>query len=164
MQTIYSNSDPLSRTNAENPNEAPEVVSKKLYLMVPFFLILIIGAAYAISIKGRYVDYPNGCNIRINGDILNGNANTIYRAIKQIRDKDPDTYKILCSNIKYINESNCVYAEKDDSRLAVKQTDGCYIKGTGIIYLTPDGNGEDSATLGRIKAITKYAKKSTLYN
>ncbi len=136
----------------------------KIFHIVPgllFCLLLISPIFYFMVNIGNYFDPINFCYINIEGDILRGNSHTIQQVIKNIRKNDTETYKTLCAYVHTIHEEYCLGSDWSlDKTYRGLDTPGCYIKGSKVIYLTPNSK-EDGATIEkRYQALIKYAKYS----
>ncbi len=129
------------------------------------FLILmfLLGVAYFFFSGINYVDIRDQCFIRVKYDVLQGDRDSIFEALKQIKQEDYVFYKSLCQHVDRIYEKRCVLGEKNSSKLKYLTTKGCYIKGSRAILLTPLNQNEYDKVHKRIDAIKLYGQMAIDY-
>lgn len=107
----------------------------------------------------NYFDPLNFCYIKIDSDLLRGNESTIKKAVKLLKKEDKIAYKTLCAYVDTISEHNC-FASSRKISLEDWNKDGCYIKGSKVIYLKPEKR-ENSAIINQRKiSLKKYSEYS----
>lgn len=135
---------------------------KILIYLVP--LIVVAGAYYFIASFFSYIDIVSGCKIGIYHDIIRGNRNTIIEAIKQVKSRNKDAYHILCNSVDQISENYCVGSDWNiDSSRRGENADGCFIKGSKVIYLRPSLVESSAMVDRRADALEKYSLMSQNY-
>ena len=137
----------------------------KLILFLVLFTI-IFGIWYLINANSNYVDAMSFCRIRINGDILRGNKDTIKQALKRIKATDIESYETICNYVNNITESYCVDSDHNLDISAAQagfEWPGCFIKGSKTIYLKPESINSQEIVLRRTAVIKKYASYSKKY-
>lgn len=134
-------------------------------------IILIIGlfgvlAWYVINAFSNYVDVTGLCRIRISGDMLRGNEDTIKEALKSIKASDSSGYKDICRNVDEITERFCVDSDYHLDQAAAQagwERPGCFIRGSKTIYLKPEPGESASVVKARAREILKDALLSKDY-
>lgn len=121
-----------------------------------FFVFLIF---YFFLNFFNYFDPLNFCYIKIDSDFLRGNEKTIKKAIKLLKKENKIAYKTLCGYINTISEKNCFTSSQNIS-LEDWDKDGCYIKGSKIIYIKPEKDKGDTIINERKIIIKKYSEYS----
>lgn len=82
-----------------------------------------------------YFDPVNLCYVNINSSASSGEE--ISRAgLLFLKNNDMASYGFVCQNIEVINEGLCRLTHTRTER---GKYDGCYIKGSKIVYITPSG-------------------------
>lgn len=129
------------------------------------FIILVFlgGIAYIIFSGINYVDIRDQCFIRVKYDVLQGDKDSIFQALRQIKQDDYLFYKRFCKQVNRIYEKRCVLGEKDTARIHYLNTKGCYIKGSRAILLTPIDKNEYDKVERRIEAIRLYGQMAIDY-
>ncbi len=122
--------------------------------MWTFFIFL---AFYFFVNFFNYFDPLNFCYIKIDGDFLRGNESTIKKAIKFLRKENKLAYKTLCAHIDTISEKNCFTSSRNVS-MEDWEKDGCYIKGSKIIYLKPEKRESNIIINKRKVSLKKYSE------
>ena len=131
----------------------------KKYLKKFVWLFFIFLAFYFFVNIFNYFDPLNFCSIKIDGDFLRGNENTIKKAIKLLKKEDRVAYKTLCAYIDTISEHNCFTSSRNFSKEDWDK-DGCYIKGSRAIYLKTEEGESDFIVNKRKTAIKKLSEYS----
>ena len=109
----------------------------KIVLVACIFLIPVVLAGYAYYTSGFYTDLTNNCWIRIRSEVHTGSSADIKSAINELRMTDKASYLTICNNIKAIHETTCVQSETSNAKVHFLKETGCYIKGTGFVFLKP---------------------------
>lgn len=131
----------------------------KKYLKKFAWIFFIFLAFYFFVNIFNYFDLLNFCYIKIDGDLLRGNESTIKKAIKLLKREDKTAYKTLCAYVDTISEHNC-FASSRKFSLENWNKNGCYIKGSKVIYLKPEKR-ENSAIINQRKiSLKKYSEYS----
>lgn len=128
---------------------------KKYLKIFAILLFILITSSLFINLFS-YFDPLNFCYIKIDNDILRGNQDTIKKAIKLLKKENGESYKTLCRYVDIILEQNCVInmpGQKIDK-------EGCYIKGSKVIYLKPEKQKTDLIIKKRAEIIEKYSSYS----
>ena len=131
----------------------------KNFFTTLIFLIIILGIIIFVISRFSYVDLPF-CYVAIEGDVLNGNKQTIFQAIKSIKSTDKAVYKDFCHYVNRIREDYCFISSVDYS---VLNASGCYLKGAKTIYLKPVKESSGASIAERTNAIEKYTSYSKLF-
>jgi len=144
----------------------PKIVDRwgifKSYLIKSAVMVVVISIYLVITNLSSYIDVSPFCHVKVESNDLKGNRSTIFEAIKYLKKQDLSSYKILCQNVSKISEEIClVYSGSLESAapgipLSVTP-DGCYVKGTKNIYLTPSRESSSDVIAARAQAIKKYA-------
>ncbi len=140
----------------------------KINLKQNLNFIILVGLLLLVSIfiinRFSYFNPLSMCYIKIEGNIVSGNEETIQKAIRKIKKTDKTAYKNLCKYVDKISEKNCVIA---DWHIARDEFDtgwrlpGCYVKGTKTIYLLPEKKDSTEIVEKRaekIKEISEFSK------
>lgn len=132
----------------------------KIYFYLPniFFLVVLLTTISIIISTASYLDITNFCYISIDGDVIRGNEKTIKVAIKNIKNNDYSTYENVCRNINKITEMYC--PDPIDPLKFGEDIEGCYIKGSKIIYLKPNADNTSQLIEKRSETIIKLSKYS----
>lgn len=101
-----------------------------------------------------YFDPINFCRIKTKKDFFNGNVGTIKKAIKLIKNNNPEDYRTLCKYVDTIGEGNCLISPTEWGEAP------CYVKGSKLIYLKPNKNNSPEIIKSRAEAIIKYSHYS----
>lgn len=135
---------------------------KDLIVLILLIVIIFAFLFYVINIFS-YFDPLHLCYISIQGDVLQGNKETIQKAIHLIKENDKANYIMLCKYVDVISEKNCRIADVvvDPQKLREGwELPGCYIKGSKTIYLYPNSSGDDKVIQDRAEVIKKYTSVS----
>lgn len=154
----------FSRESLQTPihiTKQTEIVSygiKKYFKKFIWIFSIFLMFYFFINIF-NYFSPLNFCYIKIDGDFLRGNEKTIRKAIKLLKKENKQAYNTLCGYINTISEKNCYTTSQNISR-EEREKDGCYIKGSKVIYLKPE-KGENNEVINKRKnAIKKYSEYS----
>lgn len=139
------------------------VIKKSAKILVVVAILSGIWLFFA-SVKS-YVDVFNACHITIEKNVLRGSKKTIKDAIRLLKREDDDGYRALCFYVDTISEKPCfsVDGHIDNSKFIEDfKKDGCYVRGSKIIYIQPES--KDSAEIARkrmliINKISRYSEK-----
>ena len=109
---------------------------ESLFKKAIWILILLLAAYFIINISS-YWDPLRMCYIKIEGDILRGNENTIQKAIVYIKNRDDSSYKNLCKYVDVISEKQCAAYDPrvETGRTDSEFKDSCFVKGSKNIYI-----------------------------
>ena len=130
-------------------------------IVVAVFAVLVFGGIYFLANLSNYNDYINACSIGIEGDMLNGNKETIFKAIKMLKADDPVSYAVLCRNIDTISENHCQFADPWIAKTWKGwDEDACYIKGSKTVYLKPEEGDNEATIKKREEMLKKYSLAS----
>lgn len=140
----------------------------RLNYLKTFFSILALLSLFAVPVifvfsKLNHFDPINGCYIRIKNEIRSENKDSIKNAILSIKSESLGDYKTLCQYVDQIYEENCVAGHKNNPNLTYLDIDGCYIKGTRVVYVKPEKNVESDLLQSRKNALIKYANESKAF-
>ncbi len=134
------------------------------FLFALFLLVVYIINSYA------YFNPLSLCHIKISGDVLRGNEDTIRGAISIIRKEDKETYRDLCKYVDRINEMFCMGADPRRGASDRASWDeygmnkaGCYVRGSRVIYIQPSYDKSDTTVNERVETIKKYTQYSKNY-
>lgn len=129
-------------------------MNKKLskYLIAAIIVSVII--YFTLNILD-YFDPLSLCYVSIERDLLRGNRDTIKAAIKLLKIKDKEGYKIFCKYTDRVREGLCA-----DSTQPSQYYDACYIKGSKTIYLKPEKDNTEFIVASRAAALKKYSAYS----
>lgn len=169
--------DPKFKSPYDEPAVVPITIDQQL-IQKPTFLIelitkivvfVIVLAIYlTLTNLNSYVNVYPFCRISVEQDVLRGNGQTINAALDQIRDQDPKSYQTVCKYVSTITEDTCLIFDNaigqanSQTQLATVNQ-GCYVKGTKNIYLTPTHDTNDQTISARADAIKKYASFSQAF-
>jgi hypothetical protein len=133
---------------------------KKIVFSLGFTILIFILFILVLNIFS-YFDPFSFCYIKINYNV-DGNKDTIKKAIEIIKNEDKKEYKKLCQYVNLIVERPCYSGRLGTSGMLRLNEDfvGCYIKGSKIIYLKPEKEDDFYVTKKRVGAIKKYSQKS----
>jgi hypothetical protein len=138
-----------------------KLFSKDNLIFFSFIFLLLIIAVFSINFFS-YFNPLNLCYITINGDPINGNKATIFKAIKTIKAEDKEAYHSLCKYVERINEKYCMGADPrggEQGYIGWHEL-GCYIKGSEVIYLKPQRENSPAVLKQRVDTINKYTNYS----
>jgi len=130
------------------------------------FLVLAVISAIILVIVTRfigyfnYLDFSEPCYIKIYSSSLSGNRQTLVEALEKLKVRDPVNYRNVCRYVSVISESPCITSQKYGSQVQNLDVDGCYIKGSKIIFVRPDSRSDPSVVENRIDTIVKYTQES----
>ncbi|OGC46261.1 hypothetical protein A2V49_04625 [candidate division WWE3 bacterium RBG_19FT_COMBO_34_6] len=132
-------------------------ILKAIFLFTIFF-----GFFYFISNSIDYYDPINNCYIKINGNILSGNEDTIRAALKKIKNKNPEDYSMVCTFVDKILENDCLTSDPHFGYPSVIP-EGCFIEGSKFIYLKSNEVFSEDIINKRVELILKYSEYSRNY-
>lgn len=140
----------------------------KKYTFIGFFILIDVLALFwlAINFSINYVDVTSMCRIKLNGDMLRGNEETIKSALKYIKENKRSSYDDACKYIDNISERYCIDADYHLDALATQagwKRPGCYIRGSKTMYLKPESAKTDIVIKQRADEIIKDAQFSKNY-
>ena len=167
MISLYDTSDNIS--DLDDSNKKSTSVFKLIILTIQTLifgsLLLFFFGLGAHTILGytTFIDYANKCFIKVDKDILKGNRETVFKALSSIKNNNFQEYNDICNYVDTIAEAACLVGENNSGKLHPLNTDGCYIKGTKTIFISPDNSDLDAATTARKSQILKYSKMSKNY-
>lgn len=149
----------LQQNNIDGLEQVPRL--KKIIYWIGFLVILFVFFS-VITNTFSYFDPMNFCYISIDNDVLKGNQKGIQKAIKLLKKENKEEYKTLCKYVEKISEKNCLNCDWHIDRSCYEKDipKGCYIKGSGVIYLLPDENESEDSIKSRAETIGKYALRS----
>jgi len=127
------------------------------------FLTFLIGVAFFIFSGFNYIDVRDQCFIKIKYDVLQGDRDSIFDALKVIKETDYIFYRNLCRNVDRIYEKRCVLANDGGRKLEYLKTKGCYIKGSRVILINPIDKNKYDKVEKRVEAIKLYAQMAIDY-
>jgi len=127
------------------------------------FLTFLLGVAFFIFSGFNYVDVRDQCYIKIKYDVLQGDRDSIFEALKEIKKTDYIFYRNLCRNVDRIYEKRCVLGNDDLPKLEYPKSKGCYIKGSHVIMINPIRENEYDKVEKRVEAIRLYAQMAIDY-
>ena len=133
---------------------------KKTWIIL-ISLALVIASIFISNLY--YIDIPNGCFITVEEDVAGGSKNGIYKSLEYIKKNNPSDYKKVCSNVTNIIEKYCLYMDPRVRTGEEFKRQGCYIKGSKIIYILPSTSTDESEIISKSKNIIKYANYSYEY-
>ena len=141
---------------------------RKSYIFIGWGSVFLFGFLLWLSINAyaNYVDVTGFCRIKITGDLLRGNEDTIKVALRFIKKSDKKAYREVCQYVDVITERYCVDADYHLDQPAVQaswERAGCFIQGSKTIYLKPDSVVSEDLIKGRAKEIMKDALLSKKY-
>ncbi len=166
--------EPITKSPFDEPAVVPIAVDQQLIekpaflieLMTKIFVFVIVIAVYlTLTNLSSYVNVYPFCKISLEQDVLEGNSQTITAALTQILQQDPKSYQTVCQYVSTITEDTCLIAnspisQSDSQTQLAPVNEGCYVKGTKNIYLTPTKDTTDQTVTARADAIKKYAELS----
>jgi hypothetical protein len=129
-------------------------------LLAMFILFLIYIFIYS---SNNYIDIFNFCAIDIYEDVHEGNKETIKVALKTIKNTDKSSYEDVCRYVELIDENLCPIDHAYGGAWTYNNQPGCYVKGSRVIYISPNQSSKDSIVTQRAQAIRKYAGLSKTY-
>src|SRR3989338_8567134 len=88
---------------------------------------------------------------------LIGNRPASWVGIIQLKKENKESYKTLCRYVDVILEQYCING-MPNPRLTDK--DGCYIKGSKVIYIKPERQNTDLIIQKRAEILKKYSAYS----
>lgn len=131
---------------------------------IGLMLAVVFGLAFYLINIISYFDPFSWCHIQIHGDIVSGNEMTIHQALKLIKVKDKNAYKLVCDYVGVIAEKT--YCKAGDARVDASLPNAgyieppCYIRGSKTIYLRSMEDRSEEAVRRRAIDIVTYADKS----
>lgn len=132
-----------------------------LTILIFGIILMLLGIVFVNIFS--YFDPLRMCHIGIKGDILHGNEKTIGKALRLLKREDKASYMTVCKYVDDIGEKYCYGADKRVDGAAYGKNSvnsGCYIKGTRMIYLTPDKEEGEGIIRSRMEEIIKLANYS----
>lgn len=132
--------------------------TKKYFKKIAWLSFMFLAFYFFVNIF-NYFDPLNFCYIKIDDDFLRGNESTIKKAIKLLKREDKAAYKTLCAYVDTISEHNCFTSSRNIS-LEDWNKNGCYIKGSKVIYLKPEKRESAAIINQRKTSIKKYSEYS----
>ncbi len=127
------------------------------------FLSFLVGVGFFIFSGLNYVDIRDQCFIKVKYDVLQGDRESIFDALKEIKQTDYIFYRNLCGNIDRIYEKRCVLGNESSPKLAYPRSKGCYIKGSRVILIHPVNVNEYDKVEKRVEAIKLYTQMAIDY-
>lgn len=131
---------------------------KKYFKKFAWVFFVFLAFYFFVNIF-NYFDPLNFCYIKIDGDFLHGNEGTIKKAVKLLKREDKIAYKRLCSYINTISEHHCFTSSQNIS-LEDWNKEGCYIKGSKVVYVKPEKGVSDIIVNKRKNAIKRFSEHS----
>ena len=127
------------------------------------WILILLFAAYFIINISSYWNPLRMCYIKIEGDILRGNENTIQKAIVHIKNRDNSSYKNLCKYVDVISEKQCVAYDPrvETSRIDSEFKDSCFVRGSNNIYIKPTKEVSGEIIQRRAEEIIRVTNFST---
>jgi hypothetical protein len=131
------------------------------------YLILLAIAASAFVIASNLRSYFNPltfCKIKIELGSFDNHRKEIKQGISWLKKNDSEAYRDLCKNVDKISEKICVGADPNvDMKLfeEIRDKNGCYVRGSKIIYINPHNFDEKINTqtvAGYIKTYSEMSK------
>jgi len=121
------------------------------------FPVLVIFSVYFFINTFSYLSIYPFCSLKIQGNILLKNEDSIREAIYIIKKDYPKSYSDLCEFVDAIKEQKCTIR---DYHLFPKtkdylSEDGCYVKGSKTIYISPEKSASKEIIQKRAKQIMK---------
>lgn len=126
-------------------------------LVITIFLAIV--TFFSLNVFS-YFDITSLCRIKIHADTLTGDRATIKQAIKYLKGNSPSDYGMLCNFVSVINEKNCKAGDPRVDSSIPQNLEGCYIRGTKVIYIAPVKGGGAEMVRKRAELIKKYAQMS----
>jgi len=108
-----------------------EIKENIIFYGFPALLLLTV---YFLINSFAYLGIYPFCYIGVHGNVLSKNEGVIRSAIHLIKEKDPASYSDLCKYIDVIKEQKCTTRDYHIVTAAA-DPDGCYVKGSRVIYL-----------------------------
>lgn len=164
MISLYETNDSTSDLY-ENKRSPFTGFVNNIYLLVVLLLLIIVvgGSAYIFYTYSHYIDFSNNCTIEVQKDIVSGNRQTIFDALKLIKEDHPEDYENICTQVDTIVETECILGDKKTPKIHYLDTDGCYLKGTKTIFIRPVSGTSDTIVENRAELILKYGTLSGEY-
>lgn len=131
---------------------------KNLVVITIIISVLFLPIIVINSIT-NYIDPLTGCFITLDGNLLNGNEETIKEALKNIKSSNNREYRNICKYVNKIVEQHCLNSDPHFG-YPVEISKGCYIKGSKIVYLEANENKTIETIKEREELILKYSKYS----
>jgi len=131
------------------------------YLFIIFLVIIFV--VYFFINRSFYISITDFCTIRIVDDSIRGNKETLFQAIKLLKQKDNESYILLCKYIDSIEESYCPISIENSDTFTYSKESGCYIKGSKTINITPEKEFSEQLVQQRADTLRKYAKFSQIF-
>ena len=106
----------------------------------------------------NYVDISSFCFIDIDSESWRGDRSTIKKALTTIKHDDPPAYITVCKYIDIINEKRCLPGDsRGDSSYVAPDIDGCFLRGTHVVYIKPNRSTSQKAVQNRADQIALYS-------
>jgi len=128
-------------------------MAEKIFKYFVFITVLGCMIAFVVS-RFSYLDPVSFCYISVEKDILRGNRQTVFKAIKTIKASDKKAYKELCEYAGLIREGYCSTSSRDYDTINIP---GCYLRGSKTVYLKPVAEDSVAVTAERAEALKKFA-------
>ena len=134
--------------------------SLKILLLACIFLFPVALAGYAYYVSEFYTDFTNNCWIHIRSEVHTGSAANIKAALNELRITDKASYLNICNSVKAIHETACVQSEVTNAKVHFLKETGCYIKGSGFVFLKPLDEEKDVEIKTRVEFLRKLSSSS----
>ncbi|OGC68739.1 hypothetical protein A2415_02190 [candidate division WWE3 bacterium RIFOXYC1_FULL_39_7] len=145
-------------TGFAKDTEAARPKKGKAALLAAVFLIPALLALSAFVLSSYYTDFANKCFIKIRSEVHNGNADEIKNILSAIRFKDSASYREICENVSAVHETYCVQSEANTSKVNFLKDVGCYLNGSGYVFLRPLRSDDKVGFEDRVAFMIRLAK------
>lgn len=132
----------------------------KTWLTLLVMVAIVAGFSVWLINLFDYLDPFNLCYINIEGDVTRGNSKTIHQAIEQIKKTDEAAYRDLCHFVNVVSENVCMADDPNRPSAWRDDVNGCYLRGSKVIYLNPSRETGENIVAYRARIIKIYSQKS----
>lgn len=132
----------------------------KSYGYIFIIFLVIISSVFLFINRSSYVSITDFCSIKIIDNPTRGNRETLFQAIELLKQKDKESYTLLCKYVNNIKETYCPISIEDNETITYSNEPGCYIKGSKTINITPEKDSSKQVIQQRANTLIKYAKLS----
>ena len=133
-------------------------LKRNIFIGVGIFGIILFVALNTFS----YFDLFSLCRIKIHSDVVSGNRATIKKALHLLKKSSYTDYSRACRSIDTISENDCMPGDpRVDPAFTSYRPEGCYIKGTKMMYIDPIEENSSQIISKRAQLIAKFAKMSS---
>jgi hypothetical protein len=128
------------------------------YIFLALFILLLY-AGWRFTIH-HFNIYPY-CNVTLTRDVLSDDRNALKRAITTLKSVDVEGYKNFCTYVDTVVEQYCKNGDsRGDPSFVEVVPQGCYVRGTHTIYLTPTRfiKGQRDPKVNIIRSLSEESK------